>query len=321
MLQRRACYGFRVIPEAQILAGKILIVDDQAPGILLLERTLASAGYTQVISTREPRDVCELHKANRFDLILLDLQMPHMDGFAVLAELRQIDVDGYLSVLAVTASSAEWRLRALRSGARDFVSKPFDLAEVLMRVHNLIEVRLLQKMARAQVKELEALALQDPLTGLANRRLATERMFIALAHGRRNASAMAVIYLDLDGFKSVNDTWGHGVGDLLLKTVAERLVGTVREEDTVARLGGDEFMISLWHVVDQAAAEVVAHKVIEVLSQPYQLDGHEVRVTASAGIALFPAAGEDTETLMKHADQALYAAKKAGKNAAHVFKG
>ena len=176
-------------------------------------------------------------------------------------------------------------------------------------------------MAQKQVKELEALALQDPLTGLANRRLATERMRIALAHGRRMASAMAVLYLDLDGFKGVNDTWGHGVGDLLLKTVAERLVSTVREEDTVARLGGDEFMISLWHVVNEGAAVVVARKIIEVLSMPYELDGHTVRITASVGVALFPAAGDDAETLMKNADHALYEAKKSGKNAARVFKG
>jgi len=145
----------------------------------------------------------------------------------------------------------------------------------------------------------------------------SERLGIALAHGRMNHSAMAVLYLDLDGFKGVNDTFGHGVGDLLLKAVAERTVATVRTEDTVARLGGDEFMLALWHLVDAA---LVAAKVIEAVSRPYQLDGHEVRITASIGIALFPAVGEDAETLMKGADKALYQAKQSGKNAVRVFR-
>src|SRR6185369_8464408 len=121
------------------------------------------------------------------------------------------------------------KLRALQSGAKDFVSKPFDLTEVLLRVHNLLEVRLLHEAARNYGKMLEAMALNDPLTGLANRRLLADRMSMALVHARRNKSAMAVVYLDLDGFKLINDTLGHGVGDFLLKIVAERLTASVRE--------------------------------------------------------------------------------------------
>jgi diguanylate cyclase (GGDEF)-like protein len=126
------------------------------------------------------------------------------------------------------------------------------------------------------------------------------------------------VYLDLDGFKEVNDTLGHGAGDALLKLVAARLLATVREEDTVARLGGDEFLIALPHVegIDHAAA--VATKVIVALSLPYEIEGKAVRVTASAGVGIFPANGEDTDTLMKNADLALYEAKRAGKNACRV---
>src|SRR6185436_15854574 len=170
--------------------------------VSLLERMLQGAGYTCVASTMDPNEVCDLHRENRYDLILLDLQMPDMDGFQVMAGLKEIEVDSYLSVLAVTAEPAH-ELRALQCGAKDFVSKPFELAEVLMRVHNMLEVRLLRDEARDYGKALEALALYDPLTGLANRRLFAERMRIALAHGRMNNSAMAVVYLDLDGFKQV----------------------------------------------------------------------------------------------------------------------
>ena len=125
---------------------------------------------------------------------------------------------------------------------------------------------------------------------------------------------MAVVYLDLDGFKQINDTLGHGVGDVLLKMVAGRLVATVREEDTVARLGGDEFMLSLWHVTDADHAAAVALKVIAAVSQPYDIEGHAVSITASAGVGVYPAHGTDADTLVKSADLALYQAKHAGKN-------
>ena len=169
--------------------------------------------------------------------------------------LKQIELEAgsYLPVLAITANPAH-KLRALESGAKDFISKPFDPPEMLRRVYNLLEVRLLHDETRNQGKMLEALALQDPLTGLANRRLLVDRMSVALTQARRSKGCMAVMYLDLDGFKEINDTLGHGAGDILLKAVAERLTGTVREEDTVARLGGDEFVMTLPHIHSGADA-------------------------------------------------------------------
>ena len=309
-----------MVTTVDILHARILIVDDQETNILLLEQMLRNAGYVCIASTLEPHAVCALHRDNHYDLILLDLRMPGMDGFQVMAGLKEIETDGYLPVLAVTAESAH-KLQALQSGAKDFVSKPFDLAEVLMRVHNMLEVRLLHEAARDYGKKLEALALNDPLTGLANRRLLTDRMSMALVHARRNKSAMAVIYLDLDGFKQINDTLGHGVGDLLLQMVAARLVATVREEDTVARLGGDEFILALWRVSGIDYAATVASRAIEAVSHPYDIEGATVRITISAGVSVYPGHGEDAETLMKSADLALYEAKRAGRNACRIADG
>lgn len=305
------------ISHADILNAGILIVDDQEANVQLLEQMLRGAGYTRITSTMDPHAVCALHRANHYDLILLDLRMPGMDGFQVMESLKEIETDGYLPVLAVTAQPAH-KLRALQSGAKDFVSKPFDMAEVLLRVHNLLEVRLLHEATRKYGKILEDLALNDPLTGLANRRLLADRLAMALVHARRNKSAMAVVYLDLDGFKQINDTLGHGVGDTLLKMVAERLLATVRAEDTVARLGGDEFILALWHVsgIDYAAA--VASRAIEAVSQPYDIEGQTVSITVSAGVSLYPDHGDEAETLLKSADLALYEAKAAGKNAYRI---
>jgi adenylate cyclase len=131
-----------MINSTDILRGKILIVDDQAANILLLEQMLRGAGYVSITSTMDSGKVCELHLMNRYDLILLDLQMPGMDGFQVMENLKEIETGGYLPVLVITAQPSH-KLRALKAGAKDFVSKPFDLAEVLIRVHNMLEVRLL----------------------------------------------------------------------------------------------------------------------------------------------------------------------------------
>ena len=309
-----------MVSKADILNAGILIVDDQEANVLLLEQMLKNAGYLRITTTRDPHAVSALHGANHYDLILLDLRMPGMDGFQVMESLKEHETDGYLPVLAVTAEPAH-KLRALQSGAKDFVSKPFDLAEVLMRVHNMVEVRLLHEAACNHSKMLEALALNDPLTGLANRRLLSDRMSIALIHARRNSSAMAVIFLDLDGFKQINDTLGHGVGDVLLQLVAERLLATVREEDTVARLGGDEFIIALWHASGTEYAAAVAARAIAAVAQPYAIEGHTISITVSAGVSLYPFHGDDAETLMKSADLALYEAKAAGKNGYRIAEG
>ena len=302
-----------MISETDIRHAKILIVDDQESNIRLLESVLARADYTSVAATTNPYEVYELHRRNRYDLILLDLKMPGMDGFQVLEALKETEVDGYLSVLVITANP-DCKLRALQSGARDFISKPFDMAEVLARVHNLLEVRLLHQKARNYAKTQEFMALHDPLTGLANRRLLSERVSHAIIHARRNNGIMAIVYLDLDGFKEINNTLGHDSGDLLLKLVAARLVAAVRQEDTVARLGGDEFVIAMPYINSLDGAALAAEKIIGALSQPYNIQENNVTVTASAGIGLYPANGEDVKTLLKNADIALLDAKHASKN-------
>lgn len=170
-------------------------------------------------------------------------------------------------------------------------------------------------------ERLESAALHDALTGLANRQLLDDRVSLAIAHARRNKSAMAVLYLDLDGFKEVNDELGHDGGDALLKAVAQRLVAAGRAVDTTARLGGDEFGLVLWQIANPGDAAGVAAKVIEAVSQPYDIGGRAVRVTLSVGVAIYPDHGEDAATLLKSADLALHEVKHSGKNAYRVFSG
>jgi PAS domain S-box-containing protein len=133
-----------MINQQKILNASILIVDDQQSNVLLLEEMLRDAGYARIASTNDPHEVCALHQKNRYDLILLDLQMPGMDGFQVMEGLKEIETDSYLPVLVITAQP-DHKLRALAAGAKDFVAKPFDLVEVQTRIHNMLEVRLLYK--------------------------------------------------------------------------------------------------------------------------------------------------------------------------------
>lgn len=133
-----------IVSDRDILSASILIVDDQESNVNLLDQLLSDAGYTNVASTMKPQEVCALHRKNNYDLILLDLQMPDMDGFQVIEALKTNDADGYLPVVVITAQPGH-KLRALRAGARDFVSKPFDLVEVKTRIHNTLEVRVLYK--------------------------------------------------------------------------------------------------------------------------------------------------------------------------------
>jgi diguanylate cyclase (GGDEF)-like protein/PAS domain S-box-containing protein len=158
------------------------------------------------------------------------------------------------------------------------------------------------------------LANYDKLTGLPNRSMFSERLEHEIRRAHRSGRKLALLFLDLDGFKDVNDNLGHDVGDLLLQHVANRLSGCVRESDTIARLGGDEFVIILNEISDIAVVGSVAHKIVTTLSSAFTLRGQHVHVSASAGITLYPDDGETFGVLLKNADQAMYAAKHEGRN-------
>jgi PAS domain S-box-containing protein len=148
-----------MIRKPDILQAEILIVDDQDANVRLLEQMLADGGYTRIVSTMDPTEVCELYRQHRYDLILLDLQMPGMDGFQVLEGLKEIEPSGYLPVLVITAQPGH-KLRALQAGAKDFISKPFDMVEVQTRIYNMLEVRLLYKELEDYNKRLEQTVAQ-----------------------------------------------------------------------------------------------------------------------------------------------------------------
>ena len=166
---------------------------------------------------------------------------------------------------------------------------------------------------------MEYHAHHDALTGLPNRILLNDRITTQLAHARRKQGMVAVLFLDLDRFKIINDSLGHAVGDQLLRVIARRLGKCVREEDTVARLGGDEFMVLLPNISGSSDAGRIARKVIDCLVDPISCHGHQLHITTSVGISIYPYDGTDSETLIKHADISMYRAKELGRNKAVYF--
>jgi diguanylate cyclase (GGDEF)-like protein len=187
-------------------------------------------------------------------------------------------------------------------------------------VASIVEGTLVDITQRKVAEErVQTLAYYDALTGLPNRTLLRDRLSNALATARRQKHKVAVLFFDLDCFKTINDSLGHSVGDLLLQDVAERLKSCAREGDTVARLGGDEFLIVLTHVNDISGAAVSAERFMDAMTARFVVQGHSLSIGCSLGISIFPEDGADSETLIKHADAAMYSAKDGGRNNFQFF--
>ena len=253
---------------------------------------------------------------NQYDVFLFDYRLGERTGLDLLREVTNNGCN--IPVVLLTGEGGkEIDLEAMKAGAMDYLVKGKTDFTLLERT---IRYAIERKRAEEQIKQL---AYYDHLTNLPNRVLFQEQLKQAIANYSRTQKAVAIMFLDLDNFKRINDTLGHNAGDQLLKGVASRLNGCLRKSDaltrpnisnTVGRQGGDEFTILLPEITDCQAAVKVAQRILTVLSQPYILEGHEVVVTTSIGIALYPHDGEDINMLLMNADAAMYHAKNKGKN-------
>ena len=300
--------------ESPFPAGKLLIVDDLPDNRAVLTRRFERRGF-EIIEADCGPEALRLVDEQTFDCVLLDVMMPGMDGSEVLRQIRTKFSPSLLPVVMVTAKSqSEDIVEALKNGANDYVTKPVDFAVALARVNSQIGRR------RAEAR-LAHMARHDPLTDLVNRMVFCEELERALADCRRHHRSFAVLCVDIDRFKAVNDTLGHPVGDALLQSMAERLRACVRgSTDAVARFGGDEFAILQTDLREPSDAEALATRVIETIGMPHYVDGNHIMVGASVGIAIAPNDGLDPEHLLRVADLALYRAKQEGRNAYRFFE-
>ena len=337
---------------------RLLIVDDISDNRSILKRRFERRGF-DVTEAESGLMAIDMIEKSPFDLVLLDVMMPGVDGMETLKRIRSQKSASALPIIMVTAKSESDNIvDALEQGANDYVTKPVDFAVALARVNTqlsrrraeqqvalaneelrranedlerrveertrrLIDANQRLKEEIADREELQArsqyLAYHDSLTGLGNRLLFKEQLDEALKDVSVTPHPLAVLFLDLDGFKAVNDTLGHSVGDLLLKSIATKLRDLLPSTDRIARLGGDEFAILQMSSPQPASSTSLAERIIEIVAQPHNIDGHDVTVGASVGIATARPGEMNTESLLKSADLAMYSAKSEGRGTYRIF--
>ncbi|RON50029.1 putative bifunctional diguanylate cyclase/phosphodiesterase [Pseudomonas frederiksbergensis] len=281
----------------------VLIVDDQVTDLRVL--STAVQDLAEVYIAQNGQQALEIARQCRPDVVLLDIEMPGISGFEVCRALKS---DPELLDAAVIFVSAHTQtadeLLALECGGVDFIQKPLNVPVARARIKAHIALR----------KEAKRLANHDALTGLPNRILLQDRTEQALQKARRSHGRVAMLLLDLDNFKVINDSMGHSVGDLVLQKVAFRLSRSLLSEDTVSRQGGDEFIVLLPEVIGFDAVGDFAQRVLATISSPFSIHGNRYDLGASIGISVFPEDSDDMESLYRHADAAMYQAKLSGRN-------
>ena len=316
-------------PFAVLSGSLVMMVDDEPLMLEMVQSFLEEAGYRSFVTTSEPTEAMGLMLLRRPDVLLLDLTMPGISGFDILAQVRAHEELRYTPVIVLTAESGpEAKLRALELGATDFLTKPVDSSELQLRLRNALAFKAYQ----------DRLSDFDALTGLPNRSTFLSELTAAMASGTHASRGCALLHVDLDRFKQINDTLGHRTGDRLLCAVAQLLERTLfsaeatgwpgnRETEfkvILARLGGNSFAALLPNLhnlrkVDTAGS--IARRLLGALAEPFQVDGHELFMTCSIGIAVAPGDGKEAETMLKHAEMAMYQAKKRGRNTCEFFSG
>jgi diguanylate cyclase (GGDEF)-like protein len=288
---------------------KVMMVDDEPTTLEVIEAFLEGEGYSRFVSTTDSREALPMAQRERPDLVLLDLVMPHVGGFDILTAIRDDEALKHTPVIILTsATDGPTKLEALELGATDFLSKPVDPSELALRLRNTLAARAYQ----------ERLTYYDRLTDLPNRLLFLQQLESELRRAGREDTKCSVVHLGLNRFKEINDTLGISVGDALLKVVAERLERCSPSQP--ARVGGDEFSLVLPRVQTSQDAARIAKRLLEALRDPFQVEGQDLFLTASIGLAVSPDDGVDSETLLKHASVAASHAKRTGDNSYEFYR-
>jgi diguanylate cyclase (GGDEF)-like protein len=315
-----------------ILAPLILVVDDDLASRMLMRASLEKAGF-RVAEAQDGLIAVTDFEEIQPDAVLLDVMMPKLNGYDTCRAIRKLTGGEHTPVLMVTGlDDIEAIHKSFNSGATDFITKPINWAILNYRVKYMLRASSAFLDVVDKQHQIQELAFFDHLTGLANRTLFKDTLEVALAECAIHEHQLAVLFMDLDRFKTINDTLGHHSGDYLLKNVAERVNECIRESDTfsrlkkknskhyISRLGGDEFTVLLPQLKTPEDAGRVARRINERLSEPFQLEDAEVFISVSIGISIFPLDGNDAEELMKQADLAMYHAKEKGKNNFQYYK-
>ncbi len=314
--------------------AKILVSDDDQNVRLLTRQCLEAEGMI-VVEAADGLETLDVFVRERPDLVFLDVEMPGMTGLEVCERIRQLPQGESIPIMIVTGSDDRHSIDAgFQAGATQYKTKPVNWSLLGRDVQYMLRASNAFNALKRQEDRLRYLAYYDPLTSLPNRRSFNEQLTRILKRSQRRNSNAALLFIDLDHFKRINDSIGHGRGDRLLVEIARRLTMELREDDAInyfsdedaeedddqragsteiARLGGDEFTVVLSDVEDMMHVERVAKRILNTLSEPIALQSHNPVVTPSIGIAIYPHDGKDPDTLVRNADTAMYVAKAEGR--------
>lgn len=299
-----------------------LIIDDDAVDRMAIVRVLNNSGLRidEIIQTDSAEKGIQLAKSNTFDVILLDYRLPPSNGIEVLRLLQGTSTFSTAIVMLSHSNEEQLALKCVEAGAQDFLMKSEISGMRLKRAILLAKERFqLEQQVRLGHEQLRKLAEQDSLTGLSNRYFFDEALKSAIPQAIRENKTLALLLLDLDKFKNINDTHGHSAGDAFLIEVARRLKKPIREGDHLCRLGGDEFAILVQSLANPGMVRLLAHRIFEALKPPVEVNGQHISITASIGVAGFPDCATEAVDLLKCADVAMYRAKDAGRNQVHYY--
>jgi len=294
---------------------KLLYVEDEIDS-RAVTYSILSDFFDDIIIAVDGKDGLEkyIQNANDIDLVITDLNMPILNGLDMIEKIKEINKNTTIVIFSALEES-KYFIESIRQNVKGYVIKPLDLDQ-LIDVLECVKVDLQFKVAQEKLKkekdELENHAYYDILTGLPNRMLFDDRIAQAIKKAKRNTSNMGIFFIDLNKFKSINDTYGHDVGDFVLNIVGCVMKSCMREEDTLSRIGGDEFTVIMEDISKPQDTMILANKILDALHQPINYKGNKLSLSASIGISVYPSDAEDASELLKYADTAMYEAKNLG---------
>jgi diguanylate cyclase (GGDEF)-like protein len=301
--------------------NKVLIIDDNKL-IRQLATTLLSKKNYNVLTAENGEQGIELAQSFKPQVILLDVMMPEVDGYEVCKRLKSNDKTKNIPIIMVTSMTESIdKIKGLELGAADYVTKPFDHGELQARVATQAKMKNLWDELQEKNLILEELSKKDGLTDLYNHRHFHERISEEFKRAKRYKLPLCCVLIDLDHFKNVNDTYGHQAGDKILKSLAEIVVGNIREVDIAARYGGEEFALILPHIALKDAV-IMANRIrTNVESEVFRFNDININITISMGVAgMLDNKASSYNELIRFADEALYAAKANGRNRVETYK-
>lgn len=298
---------------------KILVADDSITFLTMITESLSNLGH-EVVQANSGEEAVHLFQKNPPDLVILDVMMAGMNGFECARQIRQINPEDWIPIIFLSASVNDESIAlGIEAGGDDYLTKPYSDVTLEAKIKAMQRISEMRQKLIIKTDELDKISTTDVLTGLYNRFHFEKTIKKKMAGAQRHNYNIALLFVDLDHFKTINDTFGHGIGDILLKEVANRLEKCTRLDDFIARIGGDEFVVIISQVENHQIAGKVAQKIVDELSKEFHINDVDIKISASVGVTCYPEQPGDAATVIQNADIAMYAAKEMGRNNFQYF--